>query len=233
MSAPGRRHGVGTATLAATVAGALLAGGCTPSAPRITERARKLIDGTRECAALFNGSSPLEAPEFILRTDSIDSLVRAGLFRYVALGMRRSLEGSPPKPWVRLEPTPEGRRWLVSSPPNPSGVRPGTALCFARRQLVDARRVELEPGYGWRVALRYRLIDRAPWSARPDVRRAFPFLDRVAARALRSSYSAIPDRLGRLKLAGNPEEMSIFDDPRAAFDACSLDPAAPDGTRCG
>ncbi len=52
---------------------------------------------------------------------------------------------------------------------------PTLKLCYGRRQVTNVW-LEGRPGLP-SLRYAYRLVDRAPWTLRPEVRRLYPFLD--------------------------------------------------------
>lgn len=79
------------------------------------------------------------------------------------------------------EPTPQASRWFRV---DRTGAVPELSLCYGRREVTRVWTVLGDDLHGPTLHYAFRLVDVAPWTARPEIRRAFPFLDRVIGQEL-------------------------------------------------
>jgi len=151
---------------------------------------RAQIDGQRQCAPLLSGSWPIELSANALAGSRVDALVAAGLIK------RQLIAGaSEDRARVRIVLTPVGKRdvWLrqldASMPAEP-------LLCYGRKHVLAMRPADGTGGSevagaseadgadaGNTLRYEYRIVQSPSWTARPDIRTAFPFLERELNRS--------------------------------------------------
>lgn len=173
----------------------LLAAGCDLRAKEVgadpLEQIREQVEGQRQCAPLLSGTWPIEFSADALAGPRVDALVAAGLVRRVPLA-----EAGNDRPRVRIEPTPAGARdvWLrrldPDSPPEPM-------LCYGSKHVVavrpERRNLGAEtgpPATGTVLRYDYRIVRSPAWTARADVRAAYPFLPRELERVRTAQQAA-------------------------------------------
>ncbi len=174
--------------LIGTIITALMMAGCSQeeSAADRLARIRARVDATRQCGLLITGRWPIA--EYSARTLSgpqIDALVAAGLIRLVPAR-------DPER--VRVAVTPFGRAHTViervdsARSPDPFVRTPLTEhekdggfimLCYGEQQLVSVRQLQDKDidNNGKRqnsIVYDYRTINPPAWTARADIRAAFP-----------------------------------------------------------
>lgn len=162
---------------------------------------KQAMDGTRICGTLVSATWPIEFSADALALPSIDALVSAGI-------VVRSPIAVPAgeRERVRLLPTAAGRKDVLLSSLE-GGSPPQPKLCFGRKRIEAVLK---EPGgQGDRqLRYRYRIVDAPPWTGRPDVRAAFPFLARLLDKPILPG-GTVAVRAGKLDL---PTEKDAFDD---------------------
>ena len=127
-----------------------------------------LVDRSPQCATLLNGLSPLVVRRGGERRPTVRALVAADL-----LAPGPAAPGGP-EGAVEYRPTQLGRGYLRLEP---LGDLVQAKLCYARRRVV---RVWLKPRRATdsfpQLGYSFVLVDAAPWTRRPDMLAAFPFL---------------------------------------------------------
>ncbi len=140
---------------------------------------RAQVEGQRQCAPLLSGSAPIELSAHALAGPRVDALVAAGLVTRVPVA-----NPADDRPRVRIEPTTAGSRdiWLRRLDPA-SPAEP--LLCYGGKHVTavhaERRNVGAETGpaaEGAVLRYDYTIIQSPAWTARADVRAAFPFLPR-------------------------------------------------------
>ncbi|MCR6477259.1 hypothetical protein NU688_13950 [Variovorax sp. ZS18.2.2] len=159
-----------TMTAAATLS---LLAGCPADTPAQSPAAlaslRQQIDAVRVCAPLLSGTWPIEFSADSLATPPVDALVSAGIVRRVPLP-----NPGGERPRVRIDLVQETGgdarlyRLRPEAPPNPQ-------LCFGRRQVTTMQHEAMGKRSGL-LHYAYRVADAPAWTARPDIRAAFPFM---------------------------------------------------------
>lgn len=176
-----------------------------PQSPAALASLRQQLETVRVCAPLLSGSLPIEFSADALATPGVDALVGAGIVRRVPL----------PNPLnerrrVRIEIVQEtggdARLYRIGpdSPPQPQ-------LCFGRKQVTTMQHEATGKRSG-ALHYAYRVVDAPAWTARPDIRAAFPFM---AAMLEGDNKAEGPTDLGAdgaWRLLGNPETNSLESD---------------------
>lgn len=172
-----------------------------PSAADALAQIREQVDGQRQCAPLLSGTAPIEFSADALAGPRVDALVAAGLVRRMPLPDRGD------RPRLRIEPTEAGARDIWMRRLDPSG-RAEPFLCYGRKQVVAVRRERRDigsdagdPMTGDVLRYDYRVVEAPGWTARPDIRAAFPFLPRELER-VRTAEQAARLSNGAWELAG-------------------------------
>jgi len=155
------------AALSAIIAAALLplAGCGATTMPAPAEALGPLVAAQRQCAPLIAGAWPIDLAADRLKAPGIDALIAAGI-----LTRKTTASDTGERPSFSIEVAPGGRDWVELRQLNQGG---GTTpfLCYGKRQLADAR-----AGAGDTASYSFRVVEAAPWTARPDINAAFPFL---------------------------------------------------------
>lgn len=188
---------------------------------------RRQVDGHPQCLPLISGNWPIEFSGDMLRRDSVDVLVAAGLF------LRAPARPDRPDAALRLVPLPLGKQSLRLT--RSAGFNPTPELCFGKMHVTSVRAVH--PGKTlsgapddstWAV-YRYRLVDVPAWARRADMLAAFPFLTAMTRNELASSDTAEVEH-GRLRLSNLGGDLPRgFENAR--FASCSLHQGT--NPRCG
>lgn len=162
---------------------------------------KRAMDGTRVCGTLVSATWPIEFAADALALPSIDALVSAGIVARSPVAVPAS-----ERERVRLLPTATGQNDVLLSrlqddaPPQPK-------LCFGSRR-IDAVRMERDGAGDWQLRYSYRIVDAPAWTGRPDIRAAFPFLDRLLDKPVPAT-NPVTIREGKLDL---PVQRDEFDD---------------------
>lgn len=172
---------------------------CTPEPQTVAARSIKdgsakaalqaYFDDHPQCAGVLSGTVPLGLNSESAADSSPGeaALFEAGLLQERPKPELTITDASPLADRMLAtyrrfaEPTPQASRWFRT---DRLGAVPKLSLCYGRREVT---RVWTEPGdglYGPTLHYAFRLVDVAPWTARPEMRRAFPFLDHVIGREL-------------------------------------------------
>lgn len=124
-----------------------------------------LVAAQRQCAPLIAGAWPIDLAADRLKAPGIDALVAAGILT------RAPVAGDPgARPRFDIEIAPGGREWVELRQLNADGGKT-PFLCYGTRQLIDVRTSD-----GDTAPYRFRVVNPAPWTARADIRTAYPFL---------------------------------------------------------
>ncbi len=164
---------------------------------------RAQVEGQRQCAPLLSGIAPSEVSADALAGPRVDALVAAGLVARVPVA-----NPADDRPRVRIAPTAAGSRdiWLRRLDP----ASPAEPLCYGRKHVTavhaERRNVGAETGpaaEGAVLRYDYTIVQTPAWTARADVRAAFPFLSRELGQV--HTAEQIATRVGAgWKLAGDP-----------------------------
>jgi hypothetical protein len=143
---------------------------------------REKVDGVRRCASLLTGEWPIEASADGMSGARVDALVAAGLIRRVPLEVP---EGERAR--TRIEVTPAGKADVLIERPSPK-ARPDDQeplLCYGRRQVTSFYDKQMQASETGDPAVMtsvlhydYRIVQPPAWTARADIRAAFPFMVR-------------------------------------------------------
>jgi hypothetical protein len=184
---------------------------------------KQVMDGTRICGTLVSATWPIEFSAGALALPSIDALVSAGI-------VARSPVGVPTgeRERVRLLPTAAGKSDVLLSSLQ-EGSPPQPKLCFGKKR-IEA--VTIEPGEpsgagDRQLRYTYRIVAAPSWTGRPDIRAAFPFLDRLLDKPVVAA-NPVAIRGDRLDL---PTEKDAFDDAGLGthgFFPCPVPDGQPD-----
>jgi hypothetical protein len=181
---------------------------------------RAKVEGQRQCAALLDGNYPMNYSADALSGPKVDALVAAGLIR------REPAPPSPgdPRPRATAKLTPAGMRdaWVQRLDPG----KPADAwLCFGRKHVTAVRAEAGDAGSevggsqpGSVLRYDYRIVDAPAWTARPDIRQAFPFLTQALSKTHTSEQIAtregdawvLTGDTGRDATAELPSEAGFF-----------------------
>ena len=186
----------------AGVAALALVAGCRvdtqAQSPAALASLRQQLDGFRICAPLISGSWPIEFSADSLATPGVDALVKAGIVRRVPLPNPLG-----ERPRVRIEIVQEegGDARLYRFRPE---VPPMPQLCYGRMQVTTMQHEATGERSGL-LHYAYRVVDAPAWTARPDIRAAFPFMSTMLDREQRAQGGTTLAADGAWRLAGGPE----------------------------
>lgn len=186
--------------------------------PTPAETLAPLVAAQRQCAPLIAGAWPIDLAADRLRAPGIDALIAAGI-----LTRNATARDASERPSFSIEIAPGGRDWVELRQLTKGG---GTTpfLCYGRRQLVGA-----SAGDGDTAAYSFRVIEAAPWTVRPDIIAAFPFLRTALNGKIEASAPAI-HRDGQWQLPEHADWQPGEGLERVGFYPCLSD----DGERaCG
>lgn len=181
---------------------------------------KQVMDGTRICGTLVSATWPIEFSASALALPGIDALVSAGI-------VVRSPVAVPAgeRERVRLVPTATGKDdVLLSRLQNADPTQP--KLCFGKKR-IEAVRMEPDDTGGRQLRYTYRIVDAPGWTGRPDIRAAFPFLDRLLDNPVPAT-NPVTIRAGKLDL---PTEKDAFNDAGLGthgFFPCPVPDGQPD-----
>jgi hypothetical protein len=163
---------------------------------------RQQIDSVRVCAPLLSGSWPIEFSADSLATPRVDALVSAGIVRRVPLP-----NPGGERPRVRIEIVQETGgdarlyRLRPEAPPMPQ-------LCFGRRQVTTMQHEATAKRDG-SLHYAYRVVDAPAWTARTDIRAAFPFMATMLDSEQQASGATDLQADGTWRLVGDPQTQGI------------------------
>jgi hypothetical protein len=161
-----------------------------------TIRAR--VDNVRRCATLLDGNWPLEVFANELNGQRVTALVAAGLVRRVAIKNPR-----PGMQTARIDLTPLGQANVVID--RSIGKAGYARLCYGQQRLISVyeKKIiyhndekDLPDAYELKrktLFYDYRIVNAPAWTARADIRAAFPFI----VRELEQVYS-VPESASAL-----------------------------------
>jgi hypothetical protein len=170
-------------------------------------RIGKQVDGVPRCASLLSGSWPIEFSEHVLSGPRVDALVAAGLIRrvtfkrvdpLVAAGRIPAEEGDK-RPRTRIEITSAGKPHVFIKTVNEDTPK-GIVLCYGSVKVVSVRQKQQNvpaPSEPTKTTISdipifaYRIVQPPAWTARADIRAAFPFM----VRDLEQLHSSIDSSL--------------------------------------
>jgi len=214
---------------------ALVAAGCSDADDVERDAARTLADGSakatlqvyfdshRQCASILSGTYPLgfSSRDPINGYPGERIFFEIGLLELTAAPVAKTGRDATLRDRVLAGyesyavPTAEGHRWFKID--ERDGARP-LSLCYAKRQVtnvwIDGDRDEP------RLRYTYRLADVAPWANRPEVRRAFPFLNAALGAELTGPEQLLPFRDGSWDLSYMNVEIRLPDGRYDYFAYC-------------
>lgn len=183
MNGIASRFGVAALLLATAALTAACGGAVRASSPtgEALGQIRAQVEGQRQCTPLLSGTWPIEFSADALSGRGVDALVGAGLVRRVPIPVPAG-----ERQRVRIDLTDAGRRDARLFPLDPEGPSRGAELCYGRKHVVDVRFDRVGPETARdnpaaeenRVRYDYRVVDPPVWTARSDIRAAFPWIER-------------------------------------------------------